>query len=481
MEQKFVNTNRRYVGLKENIIFGVANGGQCLSFSLLVSYLTYFYVNIFNIDPKIVATMLFLEGIWDTINDPLMGSVVDRTRTRLGKLRPYLLGVPLPMALATVLFFAGPMFLHNPSPTAPSKVIYMVITYFTWEFLYTMSDVPFWGMAAALSPSPADRTRAITSARLISGIIGGIPTVIIPILIDLTENNLIGTSIKQIFFVAGITSGIIGMALFFLSGVFVKERVAQSVEAPKLKGCYECITQNPPLKLIIFQNLLGSLGGIGGIFGTYYFIDVLGSASAAIIIGIPGAIISLFSFALITKIKARFNNKQIVIGSKLVNDALNILMFLLSVKRYADIRFMIPIMMLRSTITSFFSGVNAVVPTEMIADSVDYMEWTTGQRSEGMSFSVLTLIGKFNGAVSRSVGALLISVIGYKTSHTDAIIPQTDKVKFRIFAMNTIVPTLLGLFSIIPIFFYDLVGDKQKRMLSDLAKRREMLAEDAKK
>ena len=480
MEQERIDTNRRYVGIKENLVFGVANGGQVLSFSLLVSYLTYFYVNVFNIDPKIVATMIFLEGIWDTFNDPLMGTVVDRTRTRFGKLRPYLLGVPIPLALATVFFFAGPMLLNDPSPRAPSKIIYMVVTYTIWEFLYTMSDVPFWGMAAAISPSPMDRTRAITSARFISGIIGSIPTVIMPILIDLTKGNLIGASIKQIFFIAGASGGIIGMALFFLSGVFVKERAVQSEDAPNLKGCYQCITKNPPLKLIILQNILGSLGGIGGIFATYYFIDVLGSASAAIVIGIPGAIVSLFSFAFITKIKARFNNKQIVIGSKLINDALNILMFLLSIKRYADIRFMIPVMMVRNTINAIFSGVNAVIPTEMVADSVDYMEWTTGQRSEGMSFSVLTLINKLNGAISRSLSALLISAIGYKTSSSDAIIPQTEKVQFRIFAMNTIVPTLLGLFSIIPIFFYDLVGDKQERMLSDLAKRREVLSEEAK-
>lgn len=474
-----LDLNRRFVGIKENVLFGVANGGQCLSFTLLVSYLTYFYVNIFNIDPKIVATMLFIEGIWDTLNDPLMGSIVDRTRTRIGKLRPYLLGIPIPMAIATILFFAGPFLITNPSPTAPSKIIYMVITYFTWEFLYTISDVPFWGMAASISPNPADRTRAITSARLISGIISGAPGIMIPILIDLTENGVIHAELKNIFFITGVTCGVVGMGLFILSGIFVKERVAQSLDAPKLKDCYKCITQNPPLKIIILQNLLGALGAVGGIFSTYYFIDVLGSASASIIIGIPGAVISLVSFGLIPKIKERFNNKQIVIGSKLINDALSILMFLAALKKYTDIRFMIPLMMLRSTLSSFFSGVNSVVPTEMIADSVDYMEWTTGQRSEGMSFSVLTLIGKFNGAVSRSLGALLISFIGYKTSHTDAIIPQTDAVKFRIFAMNTIVPTLLGSFSIIPLLFYDLVGDKQKKMLADLAERREKLSVDA--
>lgn len=481
MGQAVIDTNRRYVGIKENVIFGVANGGQVMSFSLITSYLTYFYVNIFNISPKIVATMLFLEGIWDTLNDPLMGTIVDRTRTRFGKMHPYLLGVPIPLAIAAVIYFSGPMLLHNPSPTAPSKIIYMVVSYFCWEFLYTISDVPFWGMAAAISPSPADRTRTITSARLISGIVGGIPSLLMPIMIDLSKNNIIHSNLRQIFFVSGVTFGVIGMGLFALAGIFVKERVVQSIDAPKIKDCYKCITKNPPLKLIILQNILGSLGGIGGIFGTYYFIDVLGSASATIIIGIPGTIISFASFAFIARIKKKFNNKQIVIGSKLFNDAINIIMFFFSLKHYTNLRFMIPLMMLKSTITSFLSGVNSVVPTEMIVDTVDYMEWTTGQRSEGMSFSVLTLIGKFNGAVARSLGALLISVIGYKTSQTNAIIPQTDQVKFRIFAMNTIVPTLLGLFSIIPIFFYDLVGDKQKRMLRELAERREKLAEEAAK
>lgn len=476
-----VDTSRRFVGTKENLIFGIANGGQCLSYSLLVSYITYFFVNIFNIDPAIVATMLFFQGIWDTVNDPIMGTVVDKTRTRLGKLRPFLLGMPFPLGIATIFLFAGPLLVQDPNPRSLTKIVFMVVTYFVWEFFYTICDVPFWGMAAAISPNPADRTRAITSARLIAGIIGGIPTVIIPILIDLSESNVLAADLKQIFFIAGLVGGTLGMGLFFLSGVFVRERVTQSLDAPKILDCFNCIAKNPPLRLIILSNVLGALGGIGGIFSTYYFIDVLGSASVGILIGIPGTVVSLVSFALIPKIKARFNNKQIIIGTKLFNDALNILMFLISLRRYTDIRFMVPLMMAKSTLSAFFSGTGAVVPTEMIADSVDYMEWTSGQRSEGMSFSVLTFIGKFNNAISRSLGALLLSFIGYQTSHTNAIIPQTDAVKFRLFALNSIVPTLLGLFSIIPLLFYDLVGDKQKRMLEDLAERRERLAAEASK
>ena len=96
MNKATLKYDRRYVGTKESLAFGIANGGQVMSFSLITSYLTYFFVNVFNIDPKIVAGMLFVEGIWDTVNDPLMGTVVDRTRTRYGKLRPIYWAFPYP-------------------------------------------------------------------------------------------------------------------------------------------------------------------------------------------------------------------------------------------------------------------------------------------------------------------------------------------------------------------------------------------------
>ena len=475
MGQSSLDSNRRYVGTKENVIYGIANGGQCLSYSFLTAYITYFFVNVFNIDSRIVATMLFMEGIWDAVNDPLMGTVVDKTRTRFGKLRPFLMGVPLPLAAATVMLFAGPVIITAPGTAAPSKLIYMVVTYFLWEFLYTICDVPFWGMSASISPNPADRTRAITSARFISGIIGGIPGILTPILIDLSNNRVIDTSLKDIFFGSGLVFGIFGMGLFFLSGIFIKERVVQSIEEPSFKDCIDCVIKNPPLRLIILWNMLGSLGGIGGIFSNYYFIDVLGSASASIIVGIPGAVISGISFLLVPMIKEKLNNKQIIIGSKIVGDTLSILMFVLGLRRYSNIRFMIPLMMVKNTLSAFLSGINSVVPTEMIGESVDYMEWTTGQRTEGMNFSILTFIGKFNNAIARSLGAFMISMIGYVTSSKNAIVPQSDKTKLRIWAMYTVIPALLGSLAYIPMFKYDLVGDKQKRMFDDLAKRRELL------
>lgn len=121
---------RKYIRRREVIAYGFAGCGENMSYSMVTSYITYFFVNVFNIDPRIVSGMLFVEGLWDTINDPLMGALVDKTRTRWGKLRPYLLGVPIPLAIATAVLFGGPLLLGQYAPTDIRKVVYMVISYF---------------------------------------------------------------------------------------------------------------------------------------------------------------------------------------------------------------------------------------------------------------------------------------------------------------------------------------------------------------
>ena len=181
---------KRYVGVKETLIYGIANGGQCIGYNMVRAQLTFFLVTVFEVPSAAVTTMILIMGFWDAFNDPIMGSIVDKTRTRYGKLRPYLIFTPIPLGIITVLFFGGPVFLGDEASTI-SKIIYMSITYFIWEFFYTIGDIPFWGLSAAISPNPLDRSRVIKSARLVSGIIGGIPGIIITVCVDLSRNGII--------------------------------------------------------------------------------------------------------------------------------------------------------------------------------------------------------------------------------------------------------------------------------------------------
>ena len=126
----------RYVGVKENLLFALANGGQCFSYNMFTgSYLSLFFVRVFGIPTGAVATMLLVLGIWDTVNDPIMGGIVDKTHTRYGKLRPWLLIVPIPLAISTILFWSGPLLLQN-TREMTIKIVYMYLSYLLWEFFY---------------------------------------------------------------------------------------------------------------------------------------------------------------------------------------------------------------------------------------------------------------------------------------------------------------------------------------------------------
>ncbi len=108
-----VTQNKRYVSFKETTLYGIANGGQVIGYNMVRNQLTFFLVTVFGVPAQAVATMILAIGLWDAFNDPLMGSIVDRTRTRFGKLRPYLLFVPIPLGIATVVFFGGAKFLEG--------------------------------------------------------------------------------------------------------------------------------------------------------------------------------------------------------------------------------------------------------------------------------------------------------------------------------------------------------------------------------
>ena len=170
------------------------------------------------------------------------------------------------------------------------------------------------------------------------------------------------------------------------------------------------------------------------------------------------------------------NNKQMLIFFRIYDTLVPALRYLIGIggERYKKLPAQMAFMAIESAFGGMLSAPKAVVPTDMIGETVDYAEWTTGQRIEGMSFSILTFGGKFSGAISRGLGVFLLSVIGYRTSNEAAKVPQTESVLKRLFAMTTIVPALLGLFSLIPILFYDLVGEKRERMYRELAVMREL-------
>ncbi len=467
----------RYVGVKETLAYGIANAGQCFGYNIIAgSYLSLFFVKVFGVPSGIVGTMMLVLGLWDTFNDPLMGTLIDKTRTRYGKLRPYLLIMPVPLGIATIMLFAGPELLGEKAELT-AKVIYMFVTYFIWELFYTLGDVPFWGMSAAISPSPSDRTRVISSARFISGLVGGLSTTILVVLMDLSNNGSISLSLSEVFLLMAVIAGTFGMALFSLSGICTKERVVQTIKEPSVLDGFKALVKNKPLLLIVIGNVLAAVSGIGSFFQAYYYSEVVQMNSLTIVIALPGTILGFVTYLLIPKIKKRFDNRQIIFLNGFVRLIMGTLVFLIGMKFFTNLWVVVPLLMVQNLLFSFFNTINMVIPTEMIGDTIDYMEWKTGERNEGVSFSVLTFVGKLTGSISGTIGNWLLPVIGLTfAADTGVAIKAYEQTDFYIWAMFTLAPAVLGLLPLIPYIWYDLTGDKLKQVREEMAERRAVVS-----
>lgn len=465
---------KRYVGVKETLLYGVANGGQVIGYNLVRMQLTFFLVTVFGVPSEAVTLMVLILGLWDAFNDPVMGSIVDRTRTRFGKLRPYLLFIPIPLGIATVVFFGGAEFLSGVESTA-LKIVYMWITYFVWEFLYTMGDIPFWGLSAAISPNPEDRSRAITSARFISSIIGGIVGMLIPIFIDLSTAGKIGWSLPQVFLFMGILAGTVGMGLFSLAGIFTRERIVQSNNEPKVLDCFRYMFSNKPLLLIVLANVLGTVEGITDVFSQYFYKLSLGVASLSIIAGIPGTIMGFFAYALIPLLEKRWTSRQIIIRVTILKAIVTTVIFLCGCKFYRNPGVIVPLLAVQGFFTSAISSIKMVIPTKMVGDTVDYMEWKTGERNEGMTFSLLTFISKLTGSLSTGFATAIFPLIGLSNVNNEMVLADgAVNTRFWLWGLVTMIPAVLNLLSLIPYIFYDLEGEK---LAAIHAKNREHRAE----
>ncbi len=470
---------KRYVGVKETVLYGVANGGQVIGYNLVRNQLLFYFTIVFGVPEHAFALMIAIVGVWDAFNDPLMGTVVDKTRTRFGKLRPWLLFTPLPLGIITILLFGGAQFMSGVSNTT-SKIVYMWVIYLIWEFIYTLGDIPFWGLSAAISPSPKDRSNAITSARFISNIIGGIVGLLIPIFIDLSKSGKIGWDLKQVFLFMGILAGTVGVGLFSLAGICTRERVVQSSDEPSVFACFRYLFKNKPLLLIVASNVLATVGGFADAFSQFFYTMTLGKASYSIIAGIPGTVVGFIAYGCIPWFEKRWSSRQIVIRIAVFKTVIAGVVFLCGVGAYTNPWVVIPLMMIQGFFNGIFMCLNMVIPTKMIGDTVDYMEWKTGERNEGMTFSLLTFISKLTGSFSSAFAALIMPLIGLAEVDEELVLAADSAVNtnFWLWGCMTVIPPALALISLIPYKFYDLEGEKLKKIQEEIKAHREQRAKE---
>lgn len=453
---------KKYLKFGDYASYSLANFCQSILFGLVQGYLFIFYTSVFMIHPAIVGTAFLVVKIWDGVNDPIMGTIIDRTRTKWGKMRPYLIFGSIPFSLITISLFIP----WNISDAF--KIAYMFITFLTWEAFSTVVDVPMAGISAVASPNTNERTKIISVGRIAGSAGGEIATALVALGFLLTK------SAAAVYIGTAVIAGIVTPVFVIAGGLKLKERIPPSIEKPRIKDAFVYLFQNKPLLLLIGGHFLSFFRNIVSASVVYFVSYVYLKPSMQIFFALPGSLSSLVGMILSPYLKRRFEAKTLYIAATLFHSFWLLVMFIVG-------QFTMNPVILATILCIAMTpvGILNVIPSLMLTDTIDYMEWKTGQRQEGISFSLMSLRGKIASGFKDFVMSLILVAIGFSALGTGSLLPgrtdlymQTEATQAGIFAMMTIIPALTNLVSIIPFLFYKLSGSRLSTIREELEVRR---------
>ena len=371
-----VPKDRRYVGSKETFAYILDDIAQSFNIG---KYDDVFKMNILKIDLVLQSVTNGIISVWDIINDLFLATIVDKTRTRWGKFKPWLVVYAIPGVFLTVAYWALPVFMGTDGigTNIPRFAVYLGLLIFK-NLAESLISIVRQGMTSTITPNIIDRTRLITSANLLSGFVEKAPEILMGLLIDIyinsPANQILQTAnpeayqsgYNKMFILGGVITAVVS-GLFALFYAFVaKERVMQTIDRPSVFGGIKSVVTNKPLLLITLSEFLSAFSLNSGT--NLYYIEVLNLASMSTIVGIPGAVVSPISYLYVPWARSKFSTKALWIAGSHVDSVLMLGVYAAGkfIKvggkpGYESLAVMIPSFMLRETIWMLFWGIRKVI------------------------------------------------------------------------------------------------------------------------
>ena len=479
----------KYTPTKEWLAYCVGALGQGMVYAIMSSYISDFYMNVLKLTPLFVLLLMLFARIWDAINDPIMGYIMDRAHPKRGKMRPYLLYTPIPIAILTVLLF------YAPNLSGVSLMVYASVTYVLWGMIYTSSDVPFWSLPNAMTPNPAERGDIISKGRTANGVGSAVPMAFFMVLgFILPKFNLSGTELEKTkYMVIALFCAIVGNILFASVYFKTKERVHIPDPPKRKKGEKTALGRIFSCKPLMLTALMGVLSSArymyqaGAVhvarYSFYIGKDLTGLSLAekeaalqsnvslvSTVFQVASALGMFGAMLLMPLLFRKFNYKQIIIFTSLLGAAASVIVWFLGYERFW---LCVPFFV----ISCIPLGAINVCSFAMIGDCLDYMEWKTGARLTGLGSAIQSFVTKFGNAISTSFIIVMYMIVNLNVADINASVTanpleMTEAVRTGMFSLISIIPAVSLLLCTVPLFFYDLVGEKKDRITKELAEQR---------
>lgn len=384
---------------KEKISYGFGAVGKDMVYSIVSGYLLYYYNTVLGISATFIGVLFMAARVFDAFNDPFMGIVVEKTNTKMGKFRPWLLVGTIANAVILVLMYAVPTGI-----TGSGLLVYVSVAYILWGVTYTIMDIPFWSMIPAITQTGKDRENLSVIGRSCASVGFAVPTVLTMVIVPI----LGGGSERRGFAIFAII-----IAAFFLIAesvtvLNVKEKVRVKQETVSVSEMIRALFKNDQALIVVTAIIVFNASlYLTQQLAIYFFKYDIGNAELVSLFGAVGGGVQIISMMLLPLFRKKFETKDILKGAICITIAGYLFMFILGMRHMNNI----VLLCIAAMVIFFGFGLATVLTTIFLADTVDYGEWKNGQRSESVIFSLQTFVVKLASAVSSLIAGVGLDVI----------------------------------------------------------------------
>lgn len=441
------------LSLKEKIGYGMGDAGSCMIWSVLALYLTWFYTDVYGLDPAIVGTLFLVIRVFDAFSDPVMGAICDRTRTRWGKFRPWLLWMAVPFGLGAVLMFTTPDLSMN------GKIIYAWITYLVMSLIYTAINIPYCSVAGVITLNPKERMGCLSWRFFLNGLATLIVSSSILPLTDWLGDGSRASGFQLTMMIMGGAATLMFLFCFFS----IKERVVSIKTNETLRKDLKDIIKNDQWLLMItitFLNVFPAFirGAVTIYYATYVMQASVGFITFFMALGVA---CNMLGSVIAKPLTDRFDKIKLF---RIINIILGILSFALW---FVDPHSLTPLLALFIVINILHLIQSGPILWAMMSDVDDYGDWKLGKRLTGISFAGNLFMLKMGLAVAGAIVAWILSCTGYIANKPQ----QNTQALQGIIMMFSLLPMVSYFLSAWIVRYFKLNDTFLEKIKVDLAKR----------
>jgi glycoside/pentoside/hexuronide:cation symporter, GPH family len=476
--------------LREKIGYGFGDLASCLFWSTIMSQLLFFYTDIFGLTGRAAGIMFFVSRILDALFDVVIGMTADRTKSRWGKFRPYILWGAIPLAVSAVLAFTTPEF------GEVGKLIYAYVTFILFMFLYSAVNIPYTALLGVISGDPVERTSA-SSFKFMGAYLGGfiVSATVLPLASHFGHESVAkGWQITMSMY------GVAAVIFFMITFLATHERIQPiAKEKTSVKNDLKDLSKNTPWMLLFIVTILFILFVcIRMSVTTHYFKYYVGEQASPLLTQITNFLLQYvinplygifgketvalldgthrFGFEVLTSVLNTLGQGMSLVGVLLVpwfaklvgRKSAVIILFVVALICTGSFYFLNPdnLMLIfgLQLIGSITGGPISALLWVLYADTADYSEWKTGRRATGLVFSASIMSNKIGWAIGSMIAAFILDQTGFVAN-----VVQNINVLNGLKSMMSLIPVAVGAIALIILaFFYKLDETLMKTVKADL-------------